>query len=89
MVERRAEVLFSRHSRQRMAKRGVAFSAPELERIQRALHTLARKGSRMAVVLLDGAALVVSVMENTVVTVVESSRLREQVFTQIDSAIVA
>ncbi|WP_321530426.1 TIGR02530 family flagellar biosynthesis protein [uncultured Desulfuromonas sp.] len=82
-------IRFSAHSRQRMLKRGVQFSAGQLARIEEALITLQHKGSRTSVVMVDGAALVVSVPQATVVTVVDQAGLRDQVFTNIDSAVFA
>lgn len=82
-------VQFSAHSLQRMTKRGVSFSEQQLQRLQVALKTLIKKGSRTSVVMLDETALIVSVTQQRVVTVVEQSALKEQVFTQIDSAVFA
>ena len=82
-------IRFSAHSRQRMIKRGLDFTNAQLARIEQALATLQAKGSRTSVVMLDDAALVVSVPQATVVTVVDREQLREQVFTNIDSAVFA
>ena len=49
----------------------------------------AAKGSRDAVVLLDGSAFVVSVKNKTVITAVDAQSMREHVFTNIDSAVIA
>ncbi|MDY0189094.1 MAG: hypothetical protein RBR22_00015 [Desulfuromonas sp.] len=84
-----AAIEFSAHSLQRMAKRKLSFSEQQLTRLQEALKTLVKKGSRTSVVMLDETALIVSVRQHRVVTVVEQSALREQVFTQIDSAVFA
>ncbi len=72
-----------------MMKRGLDFTAAQLARVEQALVTLKAKGSRTSVVMLDDAALVVSVPQSTVVTVVDREQLREQVFTNIDSAVFA
>ena len=49
----------------------------------------AGKGSRDSVVFVDGTAYVVSVTNNTVITAVGSEHMRQQVFTNIDSAVIA
>lgn len=85
----RSVLRFSSHSQQRMAKRGVSFSHKQLERLENALKTLVGKGSRTSVVMVDETALVVSVKDGMVVTVVDRSALRDQVFTNIDSAVFA
>ena len=61
-------------------------------RIQRLTGGIARaadKGSRDSVIFIDGTAFVVSVKNNTVITAVASERMREHVFTNIDSAVIA
>ena len=40
-------------------------------------------------VLLDGSAFVVSVKNKTVITAVDAQSMREHVFTNIDSAVLA
>jgi flagellar operon protein len=47
------------------------------------------KGARDAVVFVDGTAFVVSVSNKTVITAVDPEHMREHVFTNIDSAVIA
>ena len=49
----------------------------------------AGKGSRDAVVLVDQTAFVVSVRNQTVITAVDREHMRDHVFTNIDSAVIA
>ena len=72
-----------------MASRGITMSGAELARLGQALSQVEAKGGRDSLVLLDDKALVVSVKNQTVVTVVERAGLRENVFTNIDSAVIA
>lgn len=84
----RAEVegiKFSQHAQQRLQSRGLTFSDAASARLNGALGTLARKGGRTSLVLLDDLALVVSVPNRTVITAVPAPE--EAVFTNIDSAI--
>lgn len=80
---------FSRHALARMESRGIQFSREELGRIENAVHAAQSKGSRDSLVLLGSNALVVSVKHNTVVTVVDQQSLHGNVFTNIDSAVIA
>lgn len=82
-------VRFSKHATQRMQSRGIQMSANELGRLNHAVKMADEKGSRDSLVLLDSAALVVSIKDNTVVTVADKEQLRGNVFTNIDSAIIA
>jgi flagellar operon protein len=80
---------FSRHALARMESRGICFSPEELGRIEQAVQAAQSKGSRDSLVLLGGNALVVSVKHGTVVTVVDQQSLNGNVFTNIDSAVIA
>lgn len=82
-------VRFSKHATQRMQSRGIEMSENALGRLNQAVRMADEKGSRDSLVLLDSAALVVSIKDNTVVTVADKEQLRGNVFTNIDSAIIA
>ncbi len=64
-------------------------SRPTLERLQAGVDRAAAKGARDSVVFVDGTAFVVSVPNRTVITAVDSEHMREHVFTNIDSAVIA
>jgi flagellar operon protein len=80
---------FSRHALQRLQQRGIELSQPTLDRLAGGVARAAGKGSRDSVVFVDGTAFVVSVANNTVITAVGSEHMREHVFTNIDSAVIA
>ena len=52
------------------------------------LQRLEKKGARDSLVLMQDLALVVSVKNNTVITAVDGESLKENVFTNIDSAVI-
>lgn len=85
----RLPLRFSQHAQQRLASSGVALARDDLERLGRAVDMAASKGARQSLVLLSGTALVVSVPNRTVVTAVSGERMKENVFTNIDSAVIA
>jgi len=55
----------------------------------RGIDDASAKGSRSSLVLLDEMALVVSVRNRTVITAMSKDNLKENVFTNIDSAVIA
>jgi len=85
----RQELQFSRHALNRMESRGIRFSGEEMSRIEDAVQAVQSKGGRDSLVLLGENALVVSVKNNTVVTVVDKDSLKGNIFTNIDSAVIA
>ncbi len=82
------ELKFSNHAIDRMQSRGIRFSKEDLSRLSDAVGRAAQKGSKDSLILMDNSALIVSVKNNTVVTVMDKAALKENVFTNIDSTIV-
>ncbi len=86
---RTAGLHFSKHALQRVERRGIDVSPPTLARLADGVGRAAGKGSRDSIVLVDGTAFVVSVPSRTVITAVGSAHMRDHVFTNIDSAVIA
>jgi flagellar operon protein len=84
-----AGLSFSGHAQQRIAQRGIPTDAATMSRLSDGVQRVAQKGARSALVLVDDNAFVVSVPNKTVITAVDREHMREQVFTNIDSAVIA
>ena len=81
------EIKISAHAQKRMAERGINLSPRDLAGIREAIGKAKTKGCRESLVVLDQVALVVSVENQTVITAVDARSLKENVFTNIDSAV--
>lgn len=81
-------IKFSNHAIERMRTRGITFSPEDVSRLSEAVGKAAAKGSKDSLILMNDSALIVSVKNNTVVTVMDKNALKENVFTNIDSTIV-
>ena len=88
LTESRA-VQFSAHARQRAQQRHIELSSEQMQRLEQAIGQLEQKGCRQAVVLVDSTALVISVPNKTVITLMDAQELADTVFTNIDSAVLA
>ena len=82
-------VKFSAHALQRVERRGIDTSPATLARLGDGLDRAAAKGARASVVFVDATAFVVSVPNRTVITAVDRDHMKQQVFTNIDSAVIA
>lgn len=82
------EVRFSKHASRRLQQRNIELSPSDLERIERATDQAADKGSRDALFLMGNLGLIVNIKNRTVLTAIEQSRLREGIFTNIDSTVI-
>ncbi len=82
------EVKFSAHAQVRMQERSIVMTTEDNLKLKEAIHRIAEKGGNESLVLMDDLAFVVSVPNQTVITAMDSVSLRDNVFTNIDSAIV-
>jgi flagellar operon protein len=83
------QVRFSAHALQRVERRGIDMSPATLGRLNDGVERAAGKGARASVVFVDATAFVVSVPNRTVITAVDRDHMKQQVFTNIDSAVIA
>lgn len=84
----KSSLKFSNHAIERMQTRGISYTPESLTKLDEAIKKAAAKGSKDTLVLLEDSALIVSVKNNTVVTVMDKNALKENVFTNIDSTVV-
>lgn len=82
------ELKFSRHALERLNARSITLDKECLSRLNEAVSRAQAKGSRESLVLLDDLAFVVSVKNKTVITAVDGEHRKENVFTNIDSAVI-
>lgn len=78
---------FSAHARQRLEERGIEIGPAESARLEQALDEAALKGARESLLILDSAALVVSVLNRRVITVMAPNPASNTVITNIDSVV--
>lgn len=79
---------FSGHALQRLQQRQINLTQQERQALTEATAKARDKGAKETLILAEKAAFVVSVRNNTVITVMDRENLKDNVFTQIDSAIV-
>ena len=58
------------------------------DRVVSGVDKAAQKGAKESLVMVDNVALVVSVRNRTVITAVPQEHLKDNVFTNIDSAVI-
>ncbi len=83
------DIKFSRHAEMRMQMRNIQLTELQVDKISKAIDKAEDKGVRDSLVLMDNLAFVVNVKNRTVITAVNSSELKENVFTNIDGAVFA
>ncbi len=86
--EQIAGVKFSQHAISRLQSRNIQLSAADLQKINGAVKKAEQKGAKESLLVLDNIALVVSVKNKTVITAMDGASMKDNVFTNIDSAII-
>ncbi|MFC4103562.1 TIGR02530 family flagellar biosynthesis protein [Paenibacillus xanthanilyticus] len=79
---------FSQHAETRMRQRGITLGVDILSKIEGAIDQAAAKGAKDSLVICKDVAMIVNVPSRTVVTAMDGKSLKNNVFTQIDSAVV-
>ena len=82
-------VRFSSHAQQRLQQRDIALGEDEVAKINSAVDRAQEKGSKESLILLDDMAFVVSVKNRVVITAVDQPSMKQNVFTNIDSVVIA
>ncbi len=83
-----SEIKFSKHAEQRLQSRNISLSQDQKEKMKIAVTKAESKGVRDSLVLMDNLAFVVNVQNRTVITAANSNELKENVFTNIDGAVI-
>ncbi|WP_040948675.1 TIGR02530 family flagellar biosynthesis protein [Gorillibacterium massiliense] len=82
------ELKLSHHAELRLEQRGIRLKPEQLNKIQTAVDKAAAKGAKDSLVLMNDMALIVNIKNRTIVTAMDGASLQDNVFTQIDSAII-
>lgn len=83
------QIKFSKHAQQRLDSRNIALDENDKTKIQSAVTLAEKKGAQDSLVFLRDMAFIVNIKNKTVVTAIDRDAMKENVFTNIDSAIVA
>lgn len=78
----------SNHAKTRLESREIQLDADKWQRVLDGVEKAAQKGAKESLVMIDDIALVVSVRNRTVITAVDQNHLKDNVFTNIDSAVI-
>lgn len=86
-LEKSSSVKFSKHAMERIESRGLDMSPDMVKSLNQAVSKAREKGCRDIAVIGENNAFIVSVANNTVITTMNALEMRENIFTNIDSAV--
>jgi flagellar operon protein len=82
------ELKFSKHAVNRLAERNLSLSEQQLARLKEGTDKASGKGIKEPLVLIDDMAFIVSTGSRTVITAMGSGNTDENIFTNIDGAVI-
>jgi flagellar operon protein len=82
------ELKFSKHASGRLNDRGIELSDEQMERLNDGVRKAGQKGIKDSLVIVDELAFIVNVPNNTVVTAMDSTETQDNVFTNINGAVI-
>jgi flagellar operon protein len=81
-----APLKFSAHAQARLESRNIRLSSEDVAKMNAMADKAAAKGAKQSLFMMRDTALVVSITNRTVITAVDQNSMKENVFTNIDSA---
>ena len=82
------ELRFSKHAANRLADRSITLSDNQLNRLTEGAKKAGEKGIKETLVMVDQLAFIVNVPNNTVITAMDQTQANENIFTNIDGAVI-
>lgn len=87
-ISNQVEVKFSKHALLRLQDRNINLSKEDISKINDAVNKASEKGVKEALIILGNTALVTSIRNKTVITAATEENLKNNVFTNIDGAVI-
>lgn len=84
-----SELKFSKHASGRLAERNISLTDSQLNRLNAGMQAAGEKGINESLVMVDQLAFIVNVKNQTVITALDGKDSTQNVFTNIDGAVIA
>lgn len=79
---------FSKHANARINSRQITISDEQMKRLQDGANRAGEKGIKESLVLVDSLAFIVNTKQNTVITAMNQREADENIYTNIDGAVI-
>ena len=87
-AQKAQSVQFSKHAARRVQERGIDMTDNLLNDLNQAVQKARAKGARDVVIIGESGAFIVNVPNNVVVTTMSGTEMKENIFTNIDGAVI-
>lgn len=86
--EQISELKFSKHASMRLEERNISLTTEQNERLESGVAKASEKGIKDSLVMIDSLAFIVNVPNRTVVTAMDQTEQQDNIFTNIDGAVI-
>ncbi len=83
-----SELKFSKHADSRLTERNINLSDEQMERLKEGANKAGAKGIKESLVILDKYSFIVNTKNNTVITAMDQDYEDENIYTNIDGAVI-
>lgn len=87
-VSESSALKFSKHASMRLQSRNIELSNEQKERLETGAEKAEAKGMKESLVIVDSYSFIVNVPSKTVVTAIDQSESEENIYTNIDGAVI-
>ena len=88
VLRQQQQLKFSKHAAMRLDQRDIALSEDQSSRLEAGVQKASEKGIKESLVIVDSLAFIVNVPNQTVVTAMDQTESMDNVFTNIDGAVI-
>ena len=82
------ELTFSKHANERLANRNIDLNEDQLNRLNKGVMQAKEKSINESLVMVDNIAFIVNIKNNTVITAMDQNTNDNNVFTNLDGAVI-
>lgn len=81
-------IKISKHASERLESRNIKLDCTDLDKIEDAMNRISEKGGCESLILYKDTAFIASIKNKTIITAVDRESSKENIFTNIDSAMI-
>lgn len=82
------ELKFSKHAESRLISRNIDITEDQLASVVEAVNKAETKGVKDSLIIMKNMALIVNVPTRTIITAMDEKSMRDNIFTNIDGAVI-
>lgn len=79
---------FSKHAQTRMDKRNLKLDTNEIKKLEDAIGKAEKKGIKETLIIMNNQAFIANVANRTIITAISSEGSKDNIFTNIDGAVI-